>query len=406
MVLPKKKYLCPYCFERRNLADTPFRCKNDARKCPPVQDPELAFFLGAPHKMMGLFFNPPPPKGRLARLARGLKLPREATCPNCGETSNARLCVACHSELPYTIGDYRDLIFGILGAKESGKSHYISVLIHTIKNEIGANFNCSLLAMNDETMTRYRDDFYNPVFREKRVIRLTRSARADRRVRIPLIYSLSFVCKNLYGKDRISDVATISFFDTAGEDLNSEEVMRTENRYIYNSSGLILLLDPLQLPVVRDALKDRAPLPKRNTENEDILERTARLIRRAKKIKSKQLIDIPIAVAFSKFDAVDSLLSPESNLRYPSKHQAVFDIGDFESVNSEMEALVAEWSRGELIRQLKTHFKHYAYFGLTALGCNPHGDQHISAVRPVRVADPFLWLMWRNKLIPSKERGS
>jgi len=38
----------------------------------------------------------------------------------------------------------------------------------------------------------------------------------------------------------ISNVTTISFFDTAGEDLNAQETMKTENKYIYNSSGIIL----------------------------------------------------------------------------------------------------------------------------------------------------------------------
>ena len=271
-------------------------------------------------------------------------------------------------------------------------------------NEIGEGFDSNLLPLNDETIKRYREDFYNPIFRKRETILATRSGRADISVKIPLIYTLSFMGKGLLGKKKIKNVATIVFFDTAGEDLDAEDTMITENKYIYNSSGIILLLDPLQMPDVRAQLPSGTPLPSENTEIEDIIPRTASLIRKAKKLKQDQLIDIPIALTFSKIDAIDPILAPSSGLKFPGKHTGSFDIGDFETVNSEMEAMIREWKGASLLQQLRHNFKDHAYFGMTALGCNPHDTQKINKLRPHRVEDPFLWLLWQHKLISASNR--
>lgn len=334
-------------------------------------------------------------------------IPQKANCPHCNDTSTARLCPACHSELPHTLGLYSDFIFGIIGAKETGKSHYISVLINELKNDCGRDFNCVLAASNEKTLSRYQEDFYRHVFQEKIVIQATRAARANASVRQPLIYNLSFMSKGLLGKTKIHDVVGTTFFDTAGEDLNSEDTMRTENKYIYNSSGIVILLDPLQLDHVRDLLKGKVELPAQNAEITDIVNRTAKLIRLAKGIKLHQQIDIPVAVAFSKCDAIKSLLPADSCLNYPGKHQGYFDLNDFEAVNSEMEALLITWKGDFLVRQLQAGFKQYAFFGLSALGCNPHGAQKsLPYVRPMRVTDPFLWLLWKRGVICARKTSS
>jgi hypothetical protein len=315
-----------------------------------------------------------------------------------------RICPACHSELPYTIGDYKDLIIAVIGGKEAGKSHYISVLIQQIMNEVGQSFDSSLQPLDDDTIRRYSEDFYKPIYLKHETIGVTVSGRANAAVKVPLIYTLSFMGKGIFRQKKIRDVATIVFFDTAGEDLNAEKTMITENKYIYNSSGIIILLDPLQLPNVRSQLPSNTPLPQENTELTDIISRTAKLIRNAKKMKPKQFIDIPVALAFSKMDAVKPLLGPDSSLNYPGEHLHRFDMGDFEAINSEMETLVSKWSGDKLPQQLRLNFKNYAFFGLSALGCNPHGTQKIPKVRPLRVEDPFLWLLWQHKLIQASNQ--
>ncbi|MBC8061339.1 MAG: hypothetical protein H7Y18_11845 [Clostridiaceae bacterium] len=387
----KDHYICPFCFTKHNLSEIGFICKNDKAN----KDGDICVNAKAQRLI--------PHESEINKITKSIK------CDVCGEIVTTKVCPTCRAELPYTIGEYEDLIFAVIGAKEAGKSHYIAVLIDKIMNEIGLAFNCSLQAIDDATIKRYRNDFYYPVFRNNQVIKVTRSAKADDNVSKPLIYTLSFkedsrISKLLKGNN-IKNVVTIAFFDTAGEDLNSEDTMKTVNKYIYNSSGIIFLLDPLQLPIVRESISKDIVLPQQNAEIEDIFSRTANLIRKANGISMNKEIKIPVAVAFSKIDAVEELLGKSCCINYPSKHVEAgeFVLADFEDVNNTMESLVKQWGGVNFTNQLSANFKEYAYFGLTSLGCNPESNK-INKLRPHRVEDPFLWLLWKHKLIKVQKR--
>lgn len=158
--------------------------------------------------------------------------------------------------------------------KETGKSNYVAVLINQLKNDIGRAFNCALMACGDKTLNRYRTEFYDPLYRHRTCVRGSDAGDVD-----PLIYSLIFQRKGGLFKKAVNDAVSLTFFDTAGENLNSLASMQTFNRYLYHSSGIILLLDPLQLPAVRDELQGKIRLPEENTDVNTILNRTIEIIR-------------------------------------------------------------------------------------------------------------------------------
>ena len=378
--------VCPYCFERYRLKDTPFRCASPLGRCKTERD-EVR------HRIWG------------EGLPLGLVLPAEGKCvdrircSSCGQLSRKRLCPHCHMELPHTTGKFRNLILAVIGAKEAGKSHYLAVLIDQIRKHVGPALDILLEPLNDQTIKRYREDFYEPIFHRGTVIRGTVSALADRRVQMPLVYSLTLSGKGSLGKRRIKGVVTLVFFDTAGEDLNNEDTMSTVNKYIYRSDGIILLLDPLQLARVRDQLDDSVPLPSRNTETSDIISRTTKLILAGRELSADAMVKTPLAVAFSKFDAVEPLVDPQFQLNSDPDHLGGYDRADFEAVNAEMQSLLAEWDDHTILHQVETRYKRFGYFGLSALGCNPHGDKKIPRVMPRRAEDPFLWLLHEHRLI-------
>jgi hypothetical protein len=262
---------------------------------------------------------------------------------------------------------------------------------------VGSDFHCSLEAVDDDTINRYRTDFYDPIFKRGETLRITNSARTNSAVLKPLVYTLSFLGAGLLGRKK---VVTIVFFDTAGEDLNSLADMAIFNKYIYCSAGLIILLDPLQLPMVRDQLPNDTPLPDMHTETDDIVARTAKLIRTAQGLKVHHRIDIPVAVAFSKLDAIDCLLDESSQLNYAGRHKGELDLEDVLAVHTDIEAYLQSWNCDSLINQMEASFKSYSLFGLSALGCSPDEAQNIRRFRPRRVEDPFLWLLYKHKLIP------
>lgn len=402
MNLIKKDFVCPYCFSKQDLYKIKFRCQNSPSKCSFEVDYEYADFRGNSPIPMNRVFEIPYPKSTIEKF-KALQLPKELECPNCSELSSIRVCPNCHTELPNTIGEYKDLVFAVIGAKESGKSHYISVLINTIENQISRLFNANFDTLGDNTIRKYREEFYNPIFKNREVIPETRSARGDYNVKMPMVFSLSFMNKNIWGKSTISNVTTISFFDTAGEDLNAQETMKTENKYIYNSSGIILLVDPLQIMEVRNQLMSKGiNLPKINTETEDIISRVAKLIRTTQKLSVNEPIDIPIAVAFSKIDALVELLDKSSSLQTSGKHDGYFNVSDANNVSTEIENMMVEWAGFHLVQQVKHNFKNYSFFGVSALGSNPQGLNKIEKLRPIRVEDPFLWLLYKNYIISDR----
>ena len=386
-----RKEICPYCFEPYRLKETPFRCSSPAARCAPERD-----------EVRARVWDEAAPMGRVLPAEGGFR--REHRCPACSQTSRKRLCPLCHMELPHTTGKFRNLIFAVIGAKEAGKSHYLAVLIEQIRKHAGPDLGMLLEPLNDHTIRRYREDFYEPVFRRGTVIRGTVSALADRRVQIPLVYTLTFTGKDLFGRHVIKGLVTLVFFDTAGEDLNDESTMNTVNKYIYRSDGIILLLDPLQLDRVRDHLNGSVPLPSRNADTADIVTRVTKLIRDGRGLPLNAKIPTPFAVAFSKFDAVEPLIDPQFQLRSDPDHRSGFDLADFHAVNAEMQSLLSDWDNVILREQVEGYYQKFGFFGLTSLGCNPHGDQKIPRVLPRRVEDPFLWLLHHHGLLPAARR--
>lgn len=368
------KFLCPCCFELQNTDRIEYICANTnaAANCRHAID-------------------------RIPQYPANAKKP---VCKECGQPLVTKICPKCKAELPVNIGTAKSYPIAIIGAKETGKSNYVAVLINELKNEVGRAFNCSLLACGDKTLQRYRTEFFDPLYRQRTCVRGSDAGDVD-----PLIYSLIFQRKGSFFRKAINDAVSLTFFDTAGENLNSLASMQTYNRYLYHSSGIILLLDPLQIPAVRNELQGKIRLPEENTDINTILNRTIEIIRVGSGLTDmSKKIDIPIAIAFTKIDAVDELLDSASCLKNDSSHirKGVFDKADFNDANEEMQSLVESWMGMELYQTVSTQFSKFAFFGLSALGSNPDMDNKIPKFRPFRVADPFLWILSQENIIPSK----
>lgn len=394
----KRDYICPYCFDRHDIHHVKFRCHS--QDCRKEEDKQYSNFYGyKPPLEMNRVIQYEAPQGFFQRIIK--KMPEEIECDLCQRMTSIKICPSCHSRLPLDYGEFDELFFAVVGAKETGKSHFITVLIDQIRRNISNTYKFTVERVDDETMKRYRDDFYDPLFKEKITLDTTRTAGQDRRVQRPLLYALKFYKEQSSQQVSIERVVTLAFFDSAGEDLDDEDTMHVVNKYIYNSNGIILLLDPLQLHSVREQLQDKIRLPQINSDSDEILERMTNLIRRANRIKQNEKINIPIAVTFSKIDAVQPLLDPASPLQFPSEHEksAAFNLADFENVQSEIEVLIADWAESGMNQTLRVNFDAYGYFGVSSLGHNPGTDNRVMEVKPYRVADPLLWLLAEHKII-------
>ncbi|MFO0572919.1 MAG: hypothetical protein U1A78_02890 [Polyangia bacterium] len=388
-----RRLLCPYCFESYPPSALGFRCVTpDPTRCPMEEDQHLARYERMQKgRLLAHVFLPP---------RRLLGTVTAATC-RCGAKTTKRVCPFCHNELPRELGLSRSCSIALVGAKEVGKSHYIAVLIHQLRNRIGDRFQAAFSALDEQTRRRYSQDFESYVFQRRIVIPGTLSARAQIGVKYPLIYRFLLEQRGLFVQRPLS--TNLVFFDTAGEDLGHVDTMSTETRYVAQSQGIIFLLDPLQIPSIRDRMPASVPLPAGTVNPVEIVERVVDLIRGFRGLKPTQKIDTPVALAFSKIDAVRSLIDQNSPIHRVANHDGYFDQSDAEEMNESMRAHVHSWVGPAFDAAIRHNFKHFMYFGLSALGAGPDSDGRLQAgATPFRVEDPLLWVLHRHGIIPAR----
>lgn len=408
----KKTFICPYCFSQHKIKEAEFRCTN--KRCKDFDDIEMTTYengdLNKPLKGKKTF---------KADSKISITLPKYAFCPECEKKTFKVVCPSCHNALPEATLFGRDMIISIVGSRDTGKSHFIGVIIKELIERISIKFGGNMVANDDDTIKRYETFFGRKLYTDLQKLDLTVSSErsVNNGAYKPLIYILNFPHKfslpffNNPGKEINS--FTFVFFDTAGEDLNSEDTMSTLNKYICNSSGIIFLLDPMQISAVRNQLKTES-ISRSSSVNwesaarsDDIMARVSRLIRNNNNLPSKLKIDIPVAAVFSKFDAIYSIIPEGSTVLETSPHCAnkSFVLSDWHNVNQEVQGLLKEWGADSFMSQLEINYSNYSYFAVSSLGLdnNPREDGGIERPRPHRIEDPLLWLLMENKVIESSK---
>jgi len=191
---------------------------------------------------------------------------------------------------------------------------------------------------------------------------------------------------------------------------SSERITDLNVRYLTNADGIILLLDPLQMPGAREHADADAVLPTLVPGADtpaNVLARVTSLLYGSLRVPGNRRINKPIAVAFSKMDAFRYLPEVSPLLHEPPAGSS-FNESDSIRVHRHIQALLREWAGHNLDNALASSFVRYRFFGLSALGESPRlvktgttTRQWVSdrGVQPWRVEDPFLWLLSQFRVI-------
>jgi hypothetical protein len=384
-----KDVLCPYCFTRWSTNVAAFRCTStDDARCPRVADEALGRLRGtaAPSEARVLV-----KKGRLGQ-AFAVKAGEPVRC-DCGAATRP-VCPSCHSNLPQRFTEAEARTMALVGTRAAGKSHYIAVALHELEHRVGPKFGGSLMLLDDASRDRVENVLMPRLYGEQGVLPATQSAAADRSVREPLVSRLTL------GRAKNATHSNLVFFDAAGEDLQSLGVLEREARYVTQSDGLILLIDPLQIPAVRDEFDDDGELPPVTADPYTMLGRLAALLREARGIAPGKPIGVPLAIALSKSDLLRGLL-PEGHLLFgASSNGRLFDADAARNLSEQLRADVAGWLGERFDTFVKAEFRQAAYFAVSALGENPVGGHLRNGVAPRRVEDPILWMLHTWGAIP------
>ncbi|MFJ2645486.1 hypothetical protein ACIO1C_01905 [Streptomyces sp. NPDC087420] len=388
-----RRLTCPYCYETFGPRDIQFRCTSrlsrTQKRCARSRDQVLADRTGQ-RAEVGPAFR-----------ADGRR--PTALCPECDDETAYRICPVCRSTLPVEFGMVENRMIAMVGAKASGKTVYMTVLLHEMMNRAGAAYGASLMGADDATMLRYGSDYQDNLYRDGQMFPGTRTAVAnDHRVE-PLVFRLGLRRPGLFGPRLRHTV--LSFFDTAGEDFNSRESVELNTRYLANADGVILLLDPLQMPGARQLALPGTALP--GSEGVDapvnVLGRVTNTLLAPGRDRSAGKVNTPVAVVFSKLDAFWHLLDTGSPLRRHRPPGERFDEEDSLSVHEEVRQLLKDWDGVPIDQILENSYARHRYFGVSALGRSPTGDARVAAtgIQPYRVADPLLWLLKESGALPA-----
>jgi hypothetical protein len=378
--------VCPYCFETWSTSVAAYRCLGppDDPRCPREPDAAQAALLGGAAVLQKRVVT------RKARFGRAIPTGTGATC-ECGARTTP-VCPRCHSGLPHAYAEGGDRLIGLIGTKSSGKSHYIAVVMHELFQGVGARYGAVVELLDDDTRTRYETDLVRPIYDDGVALPATTTAAVDERVRRPLGLRLSFP-----GEKR-RQVVNAVFFDTAGEDLSNDAVLAREARYVGQCSALILLIDPLQVPAIRDLVGTTTVLPDEVIDPLEVLRNVTELLRRQRGVPRPKALEQPLAIAFSKLDAIRPLFEDGSPVLREPASDGMYDAAEARSVGALLRAQLIEWLGPEFDAYAAENYRSANYFAVSALGAQPSPDGRLSGdVAPHRVADPLLWVLseWR-----------
>lgn len=388
------KIVCPYCFEEFNRSEVMFRCTND--ECEKKEEDKvfLKFWDKNDIKMPPAFQND---LGKWAKMMD--KMPDSAKCPGCGHTSYTVICPHCHNMIPKEMVEHKGYIISIIGARSSGKTNYITVLIDQLRKnggKIGQNLGvlASTVADNNEncTQVRYQEKFYNVLFKNGELPAQTKIN--DAQSKIPLIFTVTQagVKKPLY----------LVFYDTAGENFNEPKNISKNVKFLDESDAVIFLLDTFSIPYVHDKLgiKDDIELEYDVILN-NIVDHFSNNVSKAKK---EAHFNTPMAFAFSKIDAIlqnadvfaDTAIpgmSLDQNSPYLSGGGVRMD--DIDAVSDGIKSALCMWGGVDFVNNTtgSGRYKNAKYFGFSALGKNPDAQNTIKGITPYRVLDPLVWIL-------------
>ena len=368
-----KDIVCPHCFQTFPRWKLHFRYEDTAPREGETSTSQAHPDTGQVYPLPGAFW---------ARLYPFYRMPQDMPRGPDGRRFHDKVCPdencreATPRPLPFTAGLQKCFILGLVGWSGVGKTHYVVSLVKRLQAE--RPMNC----LDDVTQRRY-SELEERLYVKKDQLHVTQTSEQA------LIYSLT---PDSVGRQS----CTLALYDTAGEPQADGKNIAASSPYLKQADGLILVLDPLQLPALAHRLGGRAgavPATQVLTTHMGFLRRQLGILDQTKKIPT------PLAVVFMKADVLcdAGLINAECLWHLPVFHKRYYNLQLHEDVDATFGELVRQYDVG-LFNMIVGNFREYAFFGVSATGCAAR-DGKFPRVAPIRVEDPVLWLLHRFGMI-------
>lgn len=363
--------LCPYCLDELKAKDIKLVCP-----------------------ICGKQYDMPSGLGGFAAKIR----PVRCTEPGChNAVCSQKVHSVCGNMLPADILDYsKYLRFSVIGTTGSGKTNYLTTMLHEMQNEPGIPW--LLSSMNDETQDIYEQN-EDLIYYERKPVESTTPGTPP----VPMQWKIR-------DKTRMSSNTiacySLTIFDGAGED--QAHPSPTISRYISGSKTLMILIDPLTLRGIKNVVDSdiydwSKTADLRSSAATNLVNKQADYIRSSCGKGPKALIDKDVAIIFTKMDTVMKTFG-QARVTQPSPHVGAqaFVRSDAEQVDQNIRSWLTSHNETAFLNAVDTNFKagKVHFFGVSSFGQPPTGLQKLGRVMPHRVLDPMYWMLAEEGIVP------
>lgn len=410
--------ICPYCFEKFHTYEVVFRASHNSSngKFTQTFDKELndyrAKFKGEAIGKLNAVIDAKAvsEENRIYdgnNVLIGIK-------DSEGKETYDRLCLYCHNRLPKKAGKVPMDIISIVGDTKVGKSVYIAALIRLLREKTADNFDAVCVPINNEIESRFMRDFEYRIFERNLMPEITQREMKQE----PLIFEFRF-------KDRNKPSVLLVFFDMAGEGILDQDYLDIYANHIKNSTGMMFLLDPLQISTIRPKIllkieSDESRLKKQKSldAQENLIEDgdfprgplsglvalDDNFIVHEKDNRTK----IPTAIVLTKSDLLEYLKEEDyfydnSNTLINVDHEGFLNLSEVDNINGEVKNFLEKVCK-PFKNYVYSLFEYHAYFAVSSLGHNPVDKKVSFTINPKRVCEPFLWLLWKLGYIEGRRK--
>ncbi|MDJ0362435.1 MULTISPECIES: hypothetical protein [unclassified Rhodococcus (in: high G+C Gram-positive bacteria)] len=324
--------------------------------------------------------------------------------PNYAEEQLGRpavdLCPICHFKLPAYWRWGNATCITMAGARATGKTVYIAVMIKQLQRLVERQGQ-SVDPANQETERNYREFYERPLYEERGLLEPTPTVNtASSYQRDPLIFSLGIW-------QGVKQYLVIR--DVAGEDLENANTEGHAWHFFGLADAVLFLFDPLRVEEIAHQLMDLIPMQGYRGGDPRVVFRTVTdLINR----------QTPrIAMILSKFDALQALQNVNGSQwseimsnpgaafsRDPGMDSPTYNEDDGRLLHEEVSSLLQRLDAGPVIRSVTNTQTGQAYphrfFAVSALGDSPVGSRlHDNGISPFRCLDPIRWVLSANGVL-------
>lgn len=347
-----------------------------------------------------------------------------------------RACPFCRLQVPLEMLSERPKFISIVGAPGSGKTYFLTVMLHQLRKTLARQFKYTLdlcdthdkqlLVANEKKLFSPADPSL-PVMLEKNqeqggdyfdTITLDGVS-----VQLPKPFMLTIRSTHQGGAIPVKGKQqTIVLYDNAGESFyfDKDSGRNRSTRHLGKCDAMLFAYDPLLEHEMRTRLASVSVDPQvtnkvRSARQFDFLTYAIQQMRRHSKTPDSQRLEASLAVCVQKFDVWRSLTDhftndkgepviDASSVEYFAEHGvAGLDITEINIVSVIIRSVLMDVAP-DFVSTAEANFRRVRYFPVSALGTSPklEGDFLKIApldLQPFRVDHPMLWLMRDWKMI-------